>query len=90
MAEYRLLIKPSAVKEIEAIGSKRDRRRIVKRVQSLAADPRPIGCEKLAGAGALFRIRQGNYRILYLMDDSKRTVNVVKIGHRREIYRSRS
>ena len=90
VAEYRLLIKPSAVKEIEAIGSKRDRQRIVKRVQALAADPRPFGCEKLAGPGALFRIRQGHYRILYLVDDPQRTVSIVKIGHRREIYRSSS
>ena len=65
MAEYRLLIKPSAAKEIDAIGTKRDRQRIVVRIQSLATDPRPHGCEKLAGPGALFRIRQGQYRVIY-------------------------
>jgi len=88
VAEYRLLVKPSAAKDIEAIGTKRDRQRIVGRIQSLAAEPRPPGCEKLAGLSALFRIRQGHYRVIYTIDDANRTATVIKVGHRREVYRS--
>jgi mRNA interferase RelE/StbE len=88
VAAYRLLIKPSAAKEIEAIGVKRDRQRIVGRIQSLATEPRPPGSEKLAGSSGLFRVRQGHYRILYATDDAHRSVEVIKVGHRGEVYRS--
>lgn len=88
MAEYRLRIKASAAKEIDAIGTKRDRQRIVGRVRSLAANPRPVGCEKLAGTASLFRIHQGQYRVIYTIDEAERTVQIVKVGHRREVYRS--
>ncbi|MEP6703039.1 MAG: type II toxin-antitoxin system RelE/ParE family toxin [Betaproteobacteria bacterium] len=88
MAEYRLLVKPSAAKEIESIGTKRDRQRIVARIQSLATEPRPPGCDKLAGLSALFRIRQGQYRIIYSIDDMNHIVVVIKVGHRGEVYRS--
>ena len=87
MAEYRLLVKPSAAKEIEAIGTKRDRQRIISRIQPLATNPRPPGCEKLAGPSNLFRVRQGEYRIIYAVDDANHTVEVIKVGHRREVYR---
>ncbi len=88
MAEYRLLIKPSAAKEIDAIGIKRDRQRLVGRIQSLATEPRPSGCEKIAGPVALFRVRRGPYRVIYTVDDARRSVEVIKVGHRREVYRS--
>jgi mRNA interferase RelE/StbE len=88
VAEYRLLIKPSAAKEIDAIGTKRGRQRIVARIRSLAADPRPFGCEKLAGSDALFRVRQGQYRVIYTVDDTHHSIEVIKVGHRREVYRS--
>ena len=88
MAGYRLLIKPSAGKEIEALGHRKDRQRIVNRIAALASEPRPAGCEKLAGAEARYRIRQGQFRIVYAVDDAVRTVEVVKVGHRREVYRS--
>ena len=88
MAAYRLLVKPSAAKEIEAIGTKRDRQQIVRRVQAFATEPRPTGCEKLAGHSTLFRVRQGQYRVIYTVNDAQRTVEVVKVGHRREVYRS--
>ena len=87
MAGYRLLIKPSAGKEIEALGQKKDRQRIVNRIAGLASEPRPAGCEKLAGAEERYRIRQGQFRIVYSIDDATRTVEVVKVGHRREVYR---
>ena len=87
MAGYRLLIKPSAKKEIEALGQKKDRQRIVSRIAALASEPRPAGCEKLAGAEGGYRIRQGQFRVVYAVDDTARTVEVVKVGHRREVYR---
>jgi mRNA interferase RelE/StbE len=90
VAVYRLLIKPSAAKEIEAIGAKRDRQRIVGRIRSLAAEPRPPSCEKLAGPSRLFRVRQGQYRVIYSVDDASRSIEVIKVGHRREVYRSSS
>ena len=85
MANYRLQIKPSAAKEIEAL-PKKDRQRVVVKIQGLATDPRPPGCEKLSGEDR-YRIRQGNYRILYSVHDTDLLVVVVKIGHRREVYR---
>ena len=87
MAGYRLLIKASAAKEIEAVGSKTDRQRIVKRIQALAQDPREHGSEKLAGYADRYRLRQGRYRIVYLIDDGRREVTVFKIGHRKDVYR---
>jgi mRNA interferase RelE/StbE len=87
VAGYRLVIKTSAVKELEKIEPKTLRRRLVAVIQALAADPRPLGCEKLAGAVAAYRVRQGDYRTVYTIDDKARVVLVVKVGHRREVYR---
>ena len=87
MAGYRLLIKPSAAKEIDALGQKKDRQRVVNRIATLASDPRPNGSEKLAGVEGRYRIRQGEFRIVYTINDTDRTVEIVKVGHRREIYR---
>ncbi len=86
MASYELFIKPSAAKELEAIGQKSDRTRVVDKIYTLKDDPRPPGCEKLTGQDR-YRLRQGQFRILYVVDDDGRIVTVVKIGHRREVYR---
>lgn len=86
MAGYRLLIKASAAKELEAIGSKADRQRIVGKIQALAENPRPQGAEKLAGYADRYRVRQGNYRVIYLIDDERREVTIFKIG-RKDVYR---
>ena len=85
MANYRLQIKPSAVKELEAIQLK-DRKQLVARIRRLAKEPRPDGCEKLSGQDK-YRVRQGHYRVLYSVDDSEPSVTIVKIGHRRDVYR---
>ena len=85
MASYSLLIKPSAVKELEALPTK-DRRKIIARIEGLASEPRPHGCEKLSGLEQ-YRVRQGDYRAVYGVDDDVRLVLVVKVGHRREVYR---
>lgn len=86
MARYDLLIKPSAVKEIEEIGRKKDRQKVVQRIQDLANNPRPPGCEKLSQQDR-YRVRQGWFRIIYSVDDREKCVLVVKVGHRRDIYR---
>ncbi len=85
MAKYDVFIKPSAGKELEDLPRK-DRIRVSRKIQELAAAPRPHRCEKLS-AHEKYRIRQGNYRVVYSIDDDKRTVLVVKIGHRKEVYR---
>jgi mRNA interferase RelE/StbE len=85
VASYRLLIKASAAREIEAL-PRRERTRVVHRIRELAVDPRPPGSEKLSGEEK-YRVRQGNYRILYSIDDADASVLVVKIGHRRDVYR---
>jgi mRNA interferase RelE/StbE len=85
VGSYRLLIKPSAVGEIEAI-PKVDRARTVKRIKGLSENPRPPGCEKLSGEEK-YRVRQGWYRIVYSVNDQAREVVVVKLGHRKDIYR---
>lgn len=87
MANYKILIKPSAKKELEKL-PKKDLQRIVIKIQGLSADPRPTGCEKLSEDDK-FRIRQGNYRIVYSIEDNELIVFVIKIGHRRDIYRKR-
>ena len=87
MAEYRLLIKSSAAKELEAIGAKADRQRIVQRVRNLGGDPRPQGSEKLAGYADRYRVRQGSYRVIYLINDERCEVTIFKIGDRKDVYR---
>jgi mRNA interferase RelE/StbE len=87
VGKYRILIKASAAKEIEAVGQKKDRQRIVRQIQSLADNPRPAGCEKLSGQSDRYRVREGNYRIVYSVDDRTLFVNVAKVGHRKEVYR---
>lgn len=86
MARYRLLIKPSAVKDIEAIQLKTDRQRVIARISNLAENPRPFGSEKISGQDK-YRMRQGRYRILYSIEDQDLLVQVVKVGHRKDVYR---
>lgn len=85
MGAYSLLVKASAAKEVDALPSK-DRRRLVERIRALADEPRPPGCQKLSGHDK-YRLRQGDYRVVYLVDDAAREVTIFKVGHRREVYR---
>jgi mRNA interferase RelE/StbE len=86
VASYKLLIKPSAAKEIES-APKKDRLRIIQRIQDLSTDPRPPGCEKLSGHDDKYRVRQGTYRIVYTISDVGLVICIVKVGHRKEVYR---
>lgn len=87
MEKYRVSIKRSAVKEIEAIPQKKERQRIIRRIGQLADDPRPAGSKKLSGLDK-YRIRQGTYRIVYSITDEELIVMVVKVGHRKDVYRN--
>ena len=82
---YSLVVKKSAERELRAI-PKADLRRITERLRGLRTNPRPPGCEKLSGHDQ-FRIRQGDYRVVYAIDDDARVVTLVKVGHRRDVYR---
>lgn len=84
MANYKILIKPSAVKELKKI-SNPDFDRITVKIKKLTSDPRLKGCERLSHQ-AKYYLRQGNYRIIYLIEDTKREIVIYKIGHRREVY----
>jgi mRNA interferase RelE/StbE len=86
MTKYRLSFKASVAKDLRQI-PKRDVQSILKRIEGLADDPRPGGSEKLSGQER-FRIRQGTYRIVYEIKDQELVVVVVKIGHRRDVYRT--
>jgi len=85
MARYKVMIRKSAANELGRIPQK-PLRRIVERIHSLGEEPRPQGSEKLS-VRERYRIRQGDYRVIYAVDDDLRTVEIVKIGHRGEIYR---
>jgi len=86
VARYSIQIKRFAAGEIEALQARKDRRLVVERIAGLADAPRPPGCEKLAGQNR-YRVRQGPYRIVYEIEDRPLIVRVVKVGHRREVYR---
>ena len=83
MASYKVRIKASAAKEIERIEPRKVRRAVVERIRALALNPRPAGCEKLAGGRGQYRVRQGTWRIVYELRDNELVVVVVKVGHRR-------
>ena len=80
MAEYKIFFKRSAVKDLGTI-SKKDRQRIIDRIDLLKEEPRPPGCEKLSGQER-YRVRQGNYRIVYSIQDNQFIIQVVKVRHR--------
>jgi mRNA interferase RelE/StbE len=86
MASYEITFARSARKELERLGGPL-RRRIFERIDRLASDPRPPGCRKLKGAGDLWRIRIGDHRVIYAVDDARRSVDVSAIRHRSDAYR---
>ena len=86
MASYELVFRKSVAKDLRAF-PKKDIKRIMQRIRALVLDPRPPGCEKLTGQER-YRIRQGAYRIIYEIVDATLLVLVVKVAHRRDVYRS--
>ena len=86
MGKFELIFKQSVAKDLRQIPRK-EVARILKRIEALRVEPRPPGVEKLSGQEK-FRIRQGVYRIIYEIRDDKLIVVVVKVGHRRDVYRN--
>ncbi len=85
MGAYSVFFRTSVERDFARI-PKLDLRRIMARIAALASDPRPPGCEKLC-AQERYRVRQGNYRIVYSIQDRELTVWIVKVGHRNDVYR---
>ena len=87
MAGYRVFFKSSVEKDFAGI-PKKDLMRILDRIKNLESNPRPAGSEKLTGQER-YRLRQGRYRIVYSIQDDELTIWVVKVGHRKDVYRNR-
>jgi len=87
VAVYKLILKRSAAKNVDQIDRRADRERIVRRIQALVENPRPSGCEKLEGFELTYRIRQGDYRIVYDINDDAATIVVLRVRHRKDVYR---
>jgi mRNA interferase RelE/StbE len=85
MASYKLVFKRSVSKDFRPIPRK-DAARLLRRIDALREEPRPVGCEKLSGLER-YRIRQGRYRLVYEITDECLIVTVVKVAHRRHVYR---
>ena len=85
MAKYTLEIKPSAGKELDALDDALFAR-IDRKIMPLAENPRPPGCKKLRGYKDHWRIRVGDWRVLYVIDDAAKRVSVTRLAHRREVY----
>jgi mRNA interferase RelE/StbE len=87
VASYKVVIKKSAARELESIPGKKDRQRIVAVIAGLADDPRPAGVEKLSGSTSKYRVRKGDFRVVYSIEDNLLIVYVVKVGNRKDVYR---
>ncbi|HEX4810040.1 MAG TPA: type II toxin-antitoxin system RelE/ParE family toxin [Bryobacteraceae bacterium] len=85
MNSYSVEIKPPARKELEALPD-RVLARVVRKLESLAQTPRPPGCKKLKGYKDQWRVRVGEWRVVYLIDDVAKLVSITRIAHRREVY----
>lgn len=85
MAKYKIEIKKSAVKEIKKLPAG-TLKKILSKIQKLSDNPRPFDCQKLSG-DEKYRVRAGDYRILYAIEDSVLIVFIVKVGHRRDVYK---
>ena len=85
MSDYSIEIKPSARKELEALPDNA-LTRTVQKIESLANAPRPAGCKKLKGYKDHWRVRVGDWRVVYIIDDKAKLVSVTRVAHRREVY----
>ena len=85
MDSYSVEVKPTARKELEALPDN-VLARVVRKLEALAETPRPAGCKKLKGYKDQWRVRIGDWRVVYIIDDAARVVSVTRIAHRREVY----
>ena len=85
MSKYAIDIKPSARRELENLSDSLIAR-LLPKIEGLTANPRPSGCRKLRGYKDLWRIRVGNYRVVYIIDDDRKRLSVTRVAHRRDVY----
>jgi mRNA interferase RelE/StbE len=85
VGDYSLEVKPSARKELEALPD-HVLARVVQKLESLGHAPRPAGCKKLKGYKDQWRIRAGDWRVVYIIDDAAKLISITRIEHRREVY----
>jgi mRNA interferase RelE/StbE len=85
VADYAVRFRASARKEMESLGVTLTAR-IFSKIEVLSANPRPAGCKKLKDSGGLWRIRIGDYRVVYVIDDAHKAVEILRIRHRSEVY----
>lgn len=83
---YAIIISPAAKRQLKKI-TEPHRARILRRIDRLRNDPRPHGVTKLSGKEDYFRVREGDYRIIYTIEDKELVVLIVTVGDRREVYR---
>ena len=86
MSRYRVQILPAALKTLETYTEKLQRR-IIRKIDALSENPRPNGCKKLIVSQDVYRLRSGEYRIIFKIQDEVLLVLVLKVGHRKDVYR---
>ena len=86
MSRYRIQILPAALNTLETLPEKLQRQ-ITRKIDALAENPRPSGCTKLKGSQDVYRLRSGDYRIIFQIQDEMLLMLVLKVGHRRDVYR---
>ncbi len=86
MARYRIEVSATAERQIRKL-PRADQIRVIRVIQALATDPRPVGCRKLSGHDDVFRVRIGRYRVLYSIEDRRVVIVVLKVGDRKDVYR---
>jgi mRNA interferase RelE/StbE len=85
--KYRVEVARRVEKFLASLRDRKLQQRLVALIRDLETQPRPSGCRKLSGSDDIFRLRLGDYRIIYRVEDEKLVVLVIEIGHRRDIYR---
>ncbi|MEP7308292.1 MAG: type II toxin-antitoxin system RelE/ParE family toxin [Acidobacteriota bacterium] len=85
MPRYAVDVKPSARRELEALPD-RVLARVIHKIDGLGQAPRPVGCKKLIGYADQWRVRVGDWRVVYIIDDAAKRISVTRIAHRREVY----
>ena len=85
MSDYSVEVKPPARKELEALPDIM-LARVLRKMEALRQTPRPAGCKKLKGYKDQWRVRVGDWRVVYIVDDAAKIVSITRIGHRREVY----
>ena len=85
MENYKIRVSASAEKALKKI-PKKDLSKIIKTIEMLSIDPYPQGCRKISGEDDVYRVRKGNYRVLYEINGNELIIIVLKIGHRKNVY----